>query len=127
MVHKKNTYAEFWREDYTLKILKLKHDIEKLEKTNQDLKTELRMCSNNFTHINLYQTRQELKEQIEELKVHKETVEKLQAFIADTYVVYYGNQPIKEFIEDLAWECGMEDLIDKLNKELNKKENRYGR
>lgn len=115
------------RLENTLTIIKLKHDIEKLEKTNQDLRTELRMCGNNFTHINLYQTRQELKEQIEELKVHKETVEKLQAFIADTYVVYYDNKPIKEFIEDLAWECGMEDLIDKLDKELNKKENGYGR
>ena len=115
------------RLENTLTISKLKHDIEKLEKTNQDLRTELRMCGNNFTHINLYHTRQELKEQIEELKVHKETVEKLQAFIADTYVVYYNNKPIKEFIEDLAWECDMEDLIDKLNKELNKKENVNGK
>lgn len=111
----------------TLTINNLKHDIEKLEKTNQDLRTELRMCSNNFTHINLYHTRQELKEQIEELKVHKETVEKLQAFIAYTYAVYYNNKPIKEFIEYLAWEFDMEDLIDELDKELNKKENRYGR
>ena len=115
------------RLENTLTIIKLKHDIEKLEKTNQDLRTELRMCGNNFTHINLYRTRQELKEEIEKLKVHKETVEKLQAFIADTYVVYYDNKPIKEFIEDLSWECGMEDLIDKLDKELNKKENGYER
>lgn len=115
------------RLENTLTIHKLKHDIEKLEKTNHDLRTELRMCGNNFTHINLYHTRQELKEQIEELKVHKETVEKLQAFIAYTYAVYYNNKPIKEFIEYLAWEFDMEDSIDKLDKELNKKEHVNGR